>query len=204
MSERPRPSGAPRSPPGVLTRPGGRSEDRKARPIGAGAPGSTSASLQRRPGWAGQAPGALARGGAALWRLVHSYPGRPLCLHTGWPAWRLGVRGGKRPGGPGRAPPGSRRDRVPNVDTALERRKEPRFSRSVPKPFQPLSFLCTQLPQPPFSSLTIPRSSPSPRPFPSPRLFASLSLAWDLVSSWPLALSFSLRFPFSLCFPSFL
>lgn len=62
--------------------------------------------------------------------------------------------------------PGSRRDRVQNVDSSLERRKEPRSPCSVPEPLQLLSFLCAQVPKPPFSFLTIPHSSPSSPAFP--------------------------------------
>lgn len=94
-----------------------------------------------------------------------------------------------------RQPPGQ------NVDSTLERRKEPRFSCSVPKPLQPLSFLCTQLPKPPFSSLTIPHSSPSSSAFP---LASTIRLSFSCLGSCQLlaACSFLLPpFPFLTLLP---
>ena len=131
-------------------------------------------------------------------KLVYSYPGRLLCLHTGWPGWRLRVRGGKRLGGPGRAPlpppptPGSRRDRVQNVDSSLERRKEPRSPCSVPESLQPLSFLRAQVPKLPFSSLTIPHSSPSSPAFP---FASSIRLSFSCLGSCQLLAACSFLLP---------
>lgn len=85
-----------------------------------------------------------------------------------------------------RQPPGQ------NVDSALERRKEPRFSCSVPKPLQPLSFLCTQLPKPPFSSLTIPHSSPSSSAFP---LASTIRLSFSCLGSCQLLAACSFLLP---------
>ena len=80
----------------------------EARPIGAGDPGSTSASLQWCPSWAGQAPGALARGSTALWRPQEAclfLPGTaPVSAHgLAWLAAQSAR--GEAAGRPGTSPP---------------------------------------------------------------------------------------------------
>ena len=101
------------------------------------------------------------------------------------------MRGGKRPGGPGRAPPGSRRDRVPNVDSALERRKEPRFSRSVPKPFQPLFSLHPASPAA-FLLFDDPAFFPSSSAFP---LASTIRLSFSCLGSCQLLAACSFLLP---------
>ena len=98
-------------------------------------------------------------------KLVYSYPGRLLCLHTGW---------------------------VQNVDSSLERRKEPRSPCSVPESLQPLSFLRAQVPKLPFSSLTIPHSSPSSPAFP---FASSIRLSFSCLGSCQLLAACSVLLP---------
>lgn len=177
MSARPRRSGALGRGSGPGPR---RTEGREARLAAAGDPGSTSAPLRWRPG--ARARGAVAAAGSSS---VPTWDGSSLCPRVGLlGGWECAL--GKRPGGPGRAPPGRRRDRVQHADSALEGPKELCSECSVPELLQPFaSFLRTQVPKPRFalSSFPLPHF-PSPRL--SPRfLYLPFSLfAFSCLGSW--------------------